>query len=220
MVDHSQLHPVGVRAGAQRDRRAGPVAQRVVHHVRHRPFQQSRVGEDVGEFLVDLHPNPVGLGDPVQRPHRDLLVADRSEERVHGAGGEPRGVQQILHQAGQPVHRLLDGGQQLGPVGPGQPQHRVAQAPGGGLDRGQWAAQVVPDGGEQRAAGLVRLGPVLRGLSLGGRALAPQGEQGLPSDGLQQPSVGRRQRSPGTDGRGSESADLRPSGQDARGAWS
>ncbi len=81
----------------------------------------------------------------------------------------------------QPVGRLLDRGQQV-PLVLGRPHDGgVPQAGDRGLDRGQRAAQVVGDRGQQSGLGPVALGQLRRALRLLGRPAAfPQHRRSAP----------------------------------------
>ena len=80
-VDDAQFHAVGVGAGAQGDRRAAAVAQRVVDDVGDDAFEQAGVGEDLGDVLVDLDLDAVRAVEAAQCERRHLVVADRLELR-------------------------------------------------------------------------------------------------------------------------------------------
>ena len=103
--------------------------------------------------------DPVGVRRSAEgRPVTALPRSTSVEQRSDRARLQPAQVEQVADQGVQPVGRLLDGGQQLLLVLRRPGDRGVAQAADRGLDRGQRAAQVVRDRGQQRGPGPVALG--------------------------------------------------------------
>ena len=189
-VDHAQLDPVAERARGQQRRLARRrVAQRVLGQVHDDPLEDGRVGEDLGQRVRDVDQEPRGRRvQVVQRAGHDLVQPDRAREHGQRAGLQPAHVQQVADQVGEPVQRLVRGGEQLVAV-LGRPVHvRRAQAGDRGLRGGQRGAQVVADRAQQRGPHPVGGRDRLGRLGLGGQPLLLQRDR----------RVGRRtRRAPG-----------------------
>ena len=67
-------------------------------------------GSDSGMSTVTSRPSG---SEVVERAGDDLVEAGRAREQRQRAGLQPAHVQQVLHQVGKPVQRLVGGGEQL-----------------------------------------------------------------------------------------------------------
>jgi hypothetical protein len=191
VVDDLEFYPVALAGGGDLDRPVGwGPGQGVGDDVGDRPLQQARVGVDAWQRLghVDLDAAAV-VGEAGERGRHHLVHADRPAVQAEGAGLQPAHVEQVADQGIQPVGLLVDGGQQLSGRLGGEGDVVLEQARDRGLDRRQWGAQVMGDGGQQRGAQLVGLGQQGR---VGGRPAQPaalQRDGELVGKGFEHPSV-------------------------------
>ena len=131
-----------------------------------------------GQGLRDVDRDAArGRVQVVQRAGHDLVQADRPREQGQRAGLQPAHVQQVVHQVGEPVQRLVRRGQQLVVV-LGRPVHVPGpQAGHRGLRGRQRRAQVVAHGGQQRGPHLVGGRDRLGRLGLRGQPLLVEGDR-------------------------------------------
>ena len=115
VVDDAQLDPVAVLAGGDQRRPVGRAEpQRVADDVDQDALQQAGVGRDGGQVVGDAHADvPAGLAELVERGRDRVLQPDRGGGDAERAGLQPAHVEQVLDQPGQPVERLVGGGEQL-----------------------------------------------------------------------------------------------------------
>ena len=158
LVDDGDQHAVADPARVDPHRAVGRVAQGVVDQIGQHPLQQAAVGHHhrvATSTLTRSRPSAAKTGDSLADSEQGtlhcLLEIHPAQFGPHDSRGQPRRVEQVADQRGELVDRLLDGGQQFGGVLGGEVDVVAAQARHCGLGGGQWRAQVVADGRQQRA---------------------------------------------------------------------
>ena len=112
-VDDPDVHPAGHRTGLDPEPVAPAVDERVVDQIGHSPLEEHRVGADAGERGFDVHGHLSAPGSEAGHGRLDELGdVGALVEDLHRAGLQAAHVQQVLHQAVEPVGFVVDGLQQ------------------------------------------------------------------------------------------------------------
>jgi hypothetical protein len=191
VVDDVNLDPVAQGAGAEERRATGrAVSKGVGDEVGDDSFQEGGVGQAVGKVLGEPDDDVVAPGPEVVQGERDdLIERHRPDEHAERPCLQAAQVKQVLHQPDQPVQGLVGGGQQLVAVVRCPGDIAAAEAANRGLGRGERAAQVVADGGEQGGAHAVGLDRPLRLFGLLREVLVFQRRGRLRRERAQHPEV-------------------------------
>ena len=123
----------------------GAVAQRVLDEVDQDAFQQRRVGVHVGQRrrASSTVTSPAERAQVVERAGDDLVEAERRGTQRSAPACSRLMSSRFSTRSGEPVQRLVGGGEQLVAVGGVQPTSALPQAGDRRLGRGERRAQVV-----------------------------------------------------------------------------
>ena len=170
----------------------GGVLHRVFDDVGNDALEHSGVRVDFRHVGGQFHPD-TPLRHGAQGVRNDLVPAHGPEQGVGGVGADSGHVQEVAHQAVQPVRAFLDGRQQLLLFVRGVPGAVVAQAADGEFDSGQRSAEVMGDGAEDGRSDRVAFGEAQHLPAAGHELLAFQLGVQMDAEGPQQTPVARRQ---------------------------
>ena len=153
LVDHPDRDLVSLPPGLDQHRPALAVADRVLDQVGEGPLELVGVGIDHRQVGIDREAHRIRSRQPLSRRVQHLSEVDRLPVRLGLPRLDPRHVEQVLDQPGEPLALVDDRLTQLLPLLGGQRPRAEGRAAGD--YRGQRRPQVVGDGAQQRGLQLV-----------------------------------------------------------------
>ena len=108
-IDDTDVDSAGDGTGLDPEADATGMDEGVVDEVGHGPFQEDRIGPDPGEVRRHIDGDRLATRTEALDGGVDHVThIDARVEHVHRAGLEPSHVQQVLHQAVEPVGLVVD----------------------------------------------------------------------------------------------------------------